>query len=109
MSIVGAGGSPRPEGMTSLDPVSLNQSLEPVDGSGVGVEDDLGEAGDCQAEVHTRCLGQEDSGLDSLQTLSSETGGVEDVLDVGQPPAGGQSRHPLLRGHVQAGRGQLVQ
>ena len=70
--------------------------LDAVEGPGVGVDDDLGEAGDDEAEVGAGVLGEEDGGLLPDEALGGETGGVEDVPDVGQPPAGAQPGEPLV-------------
>ena len=53
--------------MTSLYPLPLDEGLEAVECPGVGVEDDLGEAGDDEAEISPSLFTQEDSGLLSLE------------------------------------------
>ena len=85
----------RPEGMSCQDPLPLNQSLETVQGPGVGVEDDLGQAGDDEAEVGAGVVGEEDRGLLPLETLGRQAGRVKDISDVRQPPAASQSGEPL--------------
>ena len=40
-----------PEGMSAQDPLPLNESLKAVQGPGVGVQDDLGQARDDEREV----------------------------------------------------------
>ena len=37
--------------MSAQDPLPLNESLKAVQGPGVGVQDDLGQAGDDEREV----------------------------------------------------------
>ena len=80
---------PAPEGMPSLYPLPLYESLEAVQGPGVGVQDDLGETGDSEAEIHAGVLCEEDGGPLNLQALGSQTGDVQQVSHVTQPPGQG--------------------
>ena len=66
-----------------------------MQGPGVGVEDDLGQAGDDEAEVGAGVVGEEDSSLLPLETLGSQAGCVEDISDMRQPTAASQSGEPL--------------
>ena len=83
--------------MAALDPLSLDEGLKAVQCPRVGLEDDLREAGDKEADINPRGLGQEDGGPDFLETLCGQAGDVEDLLDMGQPLAVGQPTHPLVQ------------
>ena len=60
-----------PERMSRQDPLPLNESLEAVEGPGVGVQDDLGQTGDHEAQVGASLVSQHDGGLLSLEKGSS--------------------------------------
>ena len=68
-----------------------------MQGPGVGVEDDLGEAGDDEAEVCAGVLCDHHGGLLPLQALGHQAGEVEDVPHVAQPSTAAQPRQPLVR------------
>ena len=84
-----------PEWMSAQDPLPLNEGLEAVQGPGVGVQDDLGQAGDDEAEVGAGVVGEEDGGLLPLETLSRQAGRVENISHVSQPATSAQPGEPL--------------